>query len=614
MLISKLQVDKKVILAVFIVFILAMFFRVQYIKDYSRSNVFPLLESSDSYSYFLWAKDIISGDILGSKAFMKWPLYAYFLAFLLKLFNNNLAYVYLFQYILGALNCVLVYFIGRRIFNEATGFIAALLCASYGLFVFYDSLLVYTGLSLFLNSLLFLSILGIKDNPRWRNLFLAGFFLGLCTITQANTAIFGILAILWVLKEKGFGLGRLLRSFSFFLLGLFMVLGSVTLRNYIVEKDFVLISGNLGFNFYSGNSREATGTFFCPHNISVNQEDMFRDARITANNRVGRSLNTREVSDYWFKEALGFIRSQPLNYLKLLFRKIAYVFSPREFVHDAEYYFVKPKIGIFKVMFTDLTFILPTAALGIFLGFKRFKALSILYIALFSLPAGIVLFFVASRYRITVVPYIMLFAGFGIFSLLDELKKKNFLRLGKFFAFLITVYFVANFLAGYLEKTNQRNVSADFESHFLKAADYKNNSDYENALREFDLAHKIQPDNQFALLQSAAIYFRQNDFAEAEQGFKEALKINPLSVDAFYNLGLMYNRQKRFAEAKDALKRTVALDHEDAQAHFELGIAYKSTGEKSEAREEFSLALRKMSCWRVKERLMIEKELTALDR
>lgn len=583
-------------------------------SDYRNSSTYPVLEHSDGYSYFLWAKDISSGQLLPDKAFMKWPLYAYLLAFLLKIFQNNIALVYLFQHVLGAVNCVLVYFIARKVFDERTGFFAGLLCAFYGLFIFYDSLLVYTGLSLFLNSLLFLSFLSVKDRPNSKNLFWLGVFLGISAIIQANVVIFGIVATLWILRKKALSARKFFGNFLFFILGSSIVIGAVTLSNYVAEKDFVLIAGNTGFNFYSGNNSQATGTFYCPDNIVPNQKDIFRDSRIAANHETGRSLNTKEVSEFWFRKALDFIRNNPIGYLKLLFKKIVFVFGPEELVHDIEYHFIKPQAKVFKAMFTDLRFILPLSLLGMFFSARDHKAQPLLYIAILGLSCGIVMFFVTARYRIMIVPYLAVFAGYAISSGWELIKNKKSFNLSVLCLAAIAVSFLLDYVSAQLVNAGSKDNKAAFEYHYMRALDYRNNSDFANALKELELAEIKRPHNTGVYLQAGVLLYRMNDFRAAEEKFRQAIETNPLSVDAYYNLGLIYNRQKRFREAKKMLIRAIQLDPEDTEAHFELGLAYKSLREAKNAREEFGIALKKLNRWRNDERLIIEKELAALEK
>jgi len=616
MSISDYQINRKDLFFVVIILALAMAFRIMYLMDYQNTRIYPILQSSDSYSYFLWAKDISSGDLLGSKAFMKWPLYAYFLGLLLKLFRDNLTVVYLFQCLLGAVNCVLVYFIARRIFNQKVGLIAGLLCALSGLFIFYDSLLLYTSLSLFLNSLLFLFILDVADKPGNNKLFWLGIFLGICVITQASIGLFGILAIIWVLRRQGAGWPNLIRKFSFFLLGLGIVVGSVALKNFLAEKDFVLIAGNVGFNFYSGNNPEATGVFYCPANIALNQEDMFRDSRIIAVAETGRDLKTSEVSRFWFDKSFVFIREEPLKWLGLLFRKINYVFGSKEFNHDLEYNFISDKIRVFKVMLMDLRFVLPFSLLGAFLAFRKFPKSTLLYIALIGSAFSIILFFVTTRYRMIMLPYLLIFAAFGLFAVWESLKSKRYIKL-LLLCLALALCFVlidANRLAIQKDLKNYNLFSRSFNYHLGRAFIDENSSGYQNALKELDLAQRLEPDNYRVIFRQGVVYFRMDNLKLAEEKFKYAIKINPLCQDAYYDLGLIYNRQSRFTEAEEVLKRAVSLDPENIESHFELGLAYKANGKLAAAKQEFRFAFKKINRWRSDERAVIEKEIKALEK
>src|SRR5713226_9735515 len=57
------------------------------------------------------------------------PLYPLMIGGIYSLFGDQSTLVLIAQCLLLAGTCVLVYLIGRRVFNERTGFIAALICA-----------------------------------------------------------------------------------------------------------------------------------------------------------------------------------------------------------------------------------------------------------------------------------------------------------------------------------------------------------------------------------------------------------------------------------------------------------------------------------------------------
>lgn len=599
------QIGKKDILFILIILFSALTLRFLYLIDYSSTKAYPVLQYSDGDFYYGWARDIASGDILGNKVFMKWPLYAYILALLLKISHNSVSMVYGFQFILGSINYILVYFIARAMFNRITAFIAALLCAWYALFIFYDGLMTYSGLSLFLNSLLFLLLLNIQNRPNIKNLFLTGIFLGLCAIAQPNIVIFGVLAAAWILKRERLSLTRATRVFSCFIAGLSVVLGIVFLRNYLVAKDPVLISGNIGVTFYSGNNPDSDGTFRPPFFMSRYLYGMNRDAKIITRQALNREPKASEVSDFWFNKSLDFIKNEPSSYIRLLIKKFIYLFSPREFILDPEYDIIIDKIKVFKIMFLDLRFILPFILLGVFLNVKRFKELMFLYLIVISLSMGIILFFVASRYRIALIPFLMIFASSGIIVVWDALRKRSFLRLAVF-ALAISILFV---LGNARPKENLPN----FRYYIARSNYYTVNLDYQNALRFAKLAYAREPNNPEVRFCLASAYYDMKEFSLAEDNFRETTRISPFSVDAYYNLGLLYIRHKRFKEAAEVLNKAIALDSEDALAHFELGRAYKGTGKTKLARDEFNLALNKINSWRTEDREVIKNELSGLD-
>ncbi|MBN1913660.1 MAG: tetratricopeptide repeat protein [Candidatus Omnitrophica bacterium] len=607
------SIEKKDLFAILFVFTLALSIRIFYLADYKKSEVYPVFTYSDAWAYADWGRDIASGDLAGHKVFMKWPFYAYFLGLLFSLSKNSVPAVYLLQSILGAANCILVYFIALRLFNRRTAFISGLVCVFYGLFLFYDGLLIYNSLALFLNSLLFLQVLHIKDNLSARNLFWTGVFLGVCAITQAGLIIFGVLALLWVLYQKKGPLINLTKPFLYFFAGLSLILGAVTFRNYLVGKDFVLISANTGINFYLGNNPKASGTFSCPPEIAASQEGMFRDARVIARAVLKKDLKESEVSRFWFRKSLSFIKSNLPAYLKLESKKLFYFFNPRESVHEAEYSYLFDKIRVFKVAFTDLTFILPLGIMGMFLAFKDIKRAFLLYLEIFSFLLISLLFFTAARYRVIIVPFLIIFASLAVCALAEALFKRRYLQFARFSLLVIflCIFLNSRFL---IDKFRQPKgaVTADFESLMAKSQFYLSKGDPQQAIKYTRLACLKQPMSHYCVVSLGAIYYSMGDFKAAEEKFKEALGIFDLSVDAYYNLGVLYNEQGRFVDAKEALEQALYLDPQDIGAHFELGKAYKAIGKAEAARNELNLVLNKLSRWRKKEREDVQKELDSL--
>jgi tetratricopeptide (TPR) repeat protein len=589
--------------------------RIGYIADYIKTEVFPIFELSDAHSYYLWARNIASGDVWGRAAFLKWPFYAYLLASWIKLFGNNIPLFYIFQFFSGILNCILVYLIARELFNRTAAFVAAMLCVFYGLFIFFESLLIYTTISLLLNSVLFLYFLYLQKNATNRNLFWGGLLVGIATGFQGNSMVFGIPAAAWVLYNSGLKRGKAVKGSLAFAAGFIIIAGGITLRNYLVEKDFVPIAGNTGINFYLGNNPEADG-LYSSNIFSPRQEAMFVESKIMAKAALGKKeIKTSEVSAFWFHKAFDFIRSNPRAYAGLLVKRLAFLFSPREFVHDHEYRFIAGKIRIFKVMLPDLRFILPLVFLGIVLALKIFRRAALLYILLGAFSLSIMAFFVASRYRIVMVPFLFIFAGYAVFCVWEAVKGRAAFRLAAYFAFLIAFFILSNiplFTKG--KATYMRKTPKDFVSHFSQAVAYENAGEYGRAIGELHAADRMSPNNPHIIFAYGSVFFHSGNVIAAEDKFKEAIKLNPLYVDAYYNLGLIYNRQARFTEAKNVLEKGVSLDPDDASLHFELAKAYKASGNVGEAKKELESSLRVIDRWRADDIAVIKNELESLER
>ncbi|MGE5197533.1 MAG: glycosyltransferase family 39 protein, partial [Deltaproteobacteria bacterium] len=564
------EIERKELFVILGIFALAMFLRIAYFADYKNTAVFPILPYSDGDFYYQRAQEILSGDFLGGKAFLKWPLYAYFLSFLFKISASSLFFVYTVQFIIGALTCLLVYFIARLLFNSVTGFIAALMYAFYGLFVFYEGLAVYTSLSLFLNALLFLAIMDIHENPGNEKSFWSGIYLGICTITQGNIVLFGIAGILWALWHKGVSFTKYAYHVCAFIIGLSAVLGLLFLRSYIIDKTPAILTGNSGLNFYLGNNPQASGLLNWPKELSATADGMLRDARVIAKLTLKKEVTPNEASAFWMNKALEFIKNDPQAYLRLLIRKTVFLFSPQEFIFEPEYYFSAEKIRVFKFMLMDLHFILPFAFLGMLVSLKNIKRSAPLYLALATLSLGIILFFVQTKFRVTIVPYLIIFAACGFYGLGELIWKKKYAQAALLVSALCLIFAALNSKSPVkIMIGNDPNTFAAFHYHFAKAVEHENKSEYPEALAELQEAEKIRPRNHNIAYSFGAIYYYMKEFDKAEAKFKEAIEISPFFVDAHDNLGFLYNNLKRFDEAFAVLKQAEFLDPDDTGVHFE---------------------------------------------
>src|SRR3972149_11496101 len=102
-----------------IIFLTALTLRIVYtfqLKSGSPLYDFPVV---DALMYDSWGWKIAQGDWLGERIFYDPPLYAYFLGIIYKIFGHNYLAPRIIQALLGSLNCVLIYFVTKRLVVRA---------------------------------------------------------------------------------------------------------------------------------------------------------------------------------------------------------------------------------------------------------------------------------------------------------------------------------------------------------------------------------------------------------------------------------------------------------------------------------------------------------------
>jgi 4-amino-4-deoxy-L-arabinose transferase-like glycosyltransferase len=607
------RIINKDILAVLIICISVIVIRVLFFIDYHKTAIFPFQEGSDAYYYYIWGFDIASGDIIGDRVFMKWPLYAYFLGFILKLFDANVQPVFVIHVLLSSLQCVFIYLIGRKIFNRIVGIIAAFLCVTYGFFSFYDGLLLYSTLSLFLNSGFLLFIIYSDNKLTAARLLIAGLFLGLCTLAQGNAALFGVAAVSWLIIRQESNARRRIAWTASFILGLAIIISPVTVRNYVVGNDFVPLTGSLGAGFFLGNNPTADGLYSFPDYFPLSQEAIFMEIKTMARAETDKRLTTSEVSWFWLSKSIDYMVQQPLDFILLQLSKLTYFFRVFEPVYDMEFNIIRDKIDIFNFLLFDLRFILPLGFIGMLINIRFFKEKAPLYLAVILFSLSNIAFYVTTRYRMTFVPFMSVFAGAGAYSFWDYLKNKKFVHFACWITLTIIFFDIVHIpVSDDLIKSRMKSPSLMMTRYANIGFNYMKRGDYASALSYADKAHNVNPLNYSGILLKGRIYLEKNNIKMAEKNFKDTIEKYPYCVSAYYYLGMLYNNTNKYNLALDILYRALFLYEDLSVIYIELGKTMKGLGRIDEARAAFQIALDKTDHYNVMTRNSIFKMLKEL--
>lgn len=380
------------------IIIIPLLFRAIYFFQIKANPFFiPLEQSLDPYIYDRWASEIAGGDWLGHGAFAGMPFYAYFLGLIYKVIGHKVAAAIIVQMLIGTASIVLLYKIGKKVFNKNVGVIAAAIATFYSMFMFYEGFLVSVSLEVFLFLFLIFLLLRIAERPSFIGWVFIGVVLSCAILTRASVLLFLGFLVFWIIFSlKGKFLNKIVYIAG--LLGaVAVILGAVTVRNYIVSKDLIFITSHSGINFYIGNNPDADGTFMPPRYMVSRAEGLFYDAKLIAEKEEGKSLKPSHVSKFWYDRAFDFIRKEPLRYAGLVLRK-KLLFSNGDEIYDVmNYDFFKRYSSLLRFPWVNFRVVFPLALLGIALSLKQGRKLLLLYFIIISHSLSIILFFVNSR-------------------------------------------------------------------------------------------------------------------------------------------------------------------------------------------------------------------------
>ena len=239
--------------------------------------------------------------------------YPAFLGLLFAIFEPSETLAKLANIILYMGIIVLSAALTRELFKSrvAAG-LTALILTFYPNHIAYSALLVSETLFTFLVLLGVWLIIRAKEKA-WIGI-VAGIVLGYSALTRQQGLLVPAIAIILFAKHDWKNGLRLpwIKLFVIVHIGMMMTILPWTVRNYTVFKHFVPISLNPGVNLLMGNNPYATGSFST-------------DPRILE--LVSGGTNEWEWNQLGQQYAVNYIKTHPMQTLKLLPKKLFYTFS-----------------------------------------------------------------------------------------------------------------------------------------------------------------------------------------------------------------------------------------------------------------------------------------------
>jgi tetratricopeptide (TPR) repeat protein len=528
----------------------------------------------DARSYDSWARQIAAGDWLGNEVFYQAPLYPYFLAILYSSIGDETVLVRGFQALVGAGSCVLLALAGWRFFSKPVGITAGLLLAVYAPAIFADTTIQKSVLDLFLLCLALWILGGIVDRPRASRCVGLGLSIGALVLSRENALVFALVLFPWLfLRSPSPGARRLILP-ALFLTGMAVVLFPVALRNGYVGGELHLTTSQLGPNFYIGNNAAADGSYAPLRPGRGDPKYERQDATELAEMALGRELTPAEVSSFFLRSALQYIRSEPGDWSRLMARKFSLAFNSVEVVDTVDQYThaessLPLRLASWVFHFGVLA---PLALLGVWITWPERVRLLPLHLLFLAYTASLVAFYVFGRYRLPLAPFLVLFAAAGL------VRFRRFATtnpLPRVFASILAVGAAALFCNWpIVDKSYMRSVT-----HYNLGNELFSAGRTGEAVRQYREAIRLHADNAKAIHNLGAVLARQGDLAGAKEHYERALRIAPDYADARFNLARTLWETGDPMGAIESYESGLRVDANRAAVYGELGLVYTEIGE-----------------------------------
>lgn len=546
----------------------------------------------DSKAYHDLAVGIASGDFIGHSTFWQAPLYPYFLGIIYWLFGVKILIAKLIQILLGAVNCYLIFRVADNVFTRRTAWLAYGISILFGPFIFFETQLLAPVLLNLLMLLALLVLLSYSKAPSLLKLIGAGVLIGLAQIGHGLVIAFLPALVIWLAlihRRRGESYGVAARATLYLLLGFIPVILTVTTRNYAVDGELVLVSSNFGANFYLGNHPNYDSTTAIRPGL---EWDEFIQESVVAG-----SVTASERSGYYTDKALSNIVGDPLRFAGLIAKKAHLLAAGEEIKRNLDIYHFKHESVLLDLLIWRAVvafpsgLILPFAISWLILflagmvGKERRQDKWLLWLFLISQAVAILLFFVSSRYRLVMMPVVIILAAAAFWNLVERLRS------GRLTAITILLAPVLLLLV-YCNLPRWHPTAKDkAENLFYEGLARTGLGECEKAIPLYQQALELNPGYSMARFNLANCQLRQGKDSLAVANLDEIVVANPNSFVAPLIVGRAFMDMGRQQRAEELFKAVLERNQNSAEARINLGQLYRMQGDTTRALWQLRKAL-----------------------
>lgn len=341
------------------------------------------------------------------------PVYTYLLALIYKIFGHSYLAVKIFQAILGSFTCILTYIIAKKVFNRFTALMSSLLSAVYPAFLLYSNQILMEVTITFLVVLCVYLFIGAIEQQSVRSQLLFGASIGLASLCKPVMLLFPVFAIIGILFIYSDRRTAFLHN-GIMLSAFLIILTPWTIRNYIVFDELLpVVAKGMGSEIWQGK-----------YLVDEELDDFDMEIRgrvYEMKDSLTVGLDLIEAEKKLFRLGIEYIIDHPLEFTNTMGRKMVKLWK-----HPIGATRTLPKYSVMLAeLFIFLYYImLIFAIIGIYLS-KKYLHLAlpmIIIIIYFTLLHGFL--HAINRYRVPVLPFIIIFSSFAFTALQPHVLKK----------------------------------------------------------------------------------------------------------------------------------------------------------------------------------------------
>jgi tetratricopeptide (TPR) repeat protein len=542
---------------------------------------FPLVDA-DYHDY--WARGMASGiwapprfepdPKIQQYPYFRPPGYPFFLAAIYKLSGRGYVAPRVVQMAVGLLNALLAFALARRLFGHIVGLIVAALMSVYWVFIYFEGEFLEPSFAVLLALLVvYVLVTWLKDMSRLRMLA-AGILVGALALVRPNALLWVptvALWMLWVMNRRGVK-RRAVMGAAALIIGTLIAVVPVTIRNSVVGHDFVPISSNGGVNLFIGNNERADGLVRGTMPGIGTLDTSFDHLAIVAGveRKTGRSMKHSEVSDYLAHEAFGWMRKHPGRVVGLMWKKTLLFWGPAEPADNKVVAGDRAHSAILSRIPLTFSMALALALAGLLLlvhdcrprartsgkaadhAQERWEIVVLILYLVLVWYASHLPFAITARYRVPIIPFLLLLGAFYIERMWRIVRDKDWKRTAIWVSVLVAALILAN----------------------------------------IDVASDDEPSMARWHYQRGIAFTRSGRPDRAIGEYRSALQMNPEYAAVHNDLAAMLAGTGRIAESIPHFRKALAGKPNDGSLHFNLGLALELVGGMEEARSHYARALR----------------------